>query len=222
MRRIALMLLATAAACMSSRGQSGSAPVSDADYGRVGEGRNRGVDEARQQAAIARDELGRAKLSLMDDRHEGELARSDQASAAAERSHAEAEGKIGKDSMEPGQLERARSDVRSAEARKAAADAHAQYAAKLTSSRQALVAAAESKVSLMDEKVNVAKLQALEDAGVPAAARYEHAGALEKVVQAQRRYEEARAKATESDRQAIAAREQWEDVHRRLDAPVGR
>jgi hypothetical protein len=213
-RRIVPGLLAATAACMSGQGQSRSVPVSEADYGRVGAGQSRVVEDARQQRAAAQDELGRAKLRMMDDRHEGELAKSGQAAATAERSHAAAEGKIGTDSLEPGQVERARSDTKFAELQTAVADAHLRYAEKLKSSREAGVTAAERKVSLMDERVNAAKLQAMDEAGVPAAAKYDRAAAMEKVVQAQRRYDQARSTASEAEQQAAAAREHWQDLNR--------
>ncbi|MGZ4673546.1 MAG: ABC transporter permease, partial [Ilumatobacteraceae bacterium] len=58
--------------------------LSDTDYARLDTSQTLRVEEARSQLAIARDELGRAKLSAVTEQHEGELARSDQAAASAD------------------------------------------------------------------------------------------------------------------------------------------
>ena len=72
----AALLLAIAAGCA---GNAASSTVSESDFARLTATQTQPVDEARRQLALARDELGRAKLSAVNDQHEGELARSDQA-----------------------------------------------------------------------------------------------------------------------------------------------
>ena len=202
------LLLAFAAGCASTN--TASSTVSDADFGRLTAGQSTRVAEARAQLALARDELGHAKLSVVNDRHEGELARSDQASASADRSRAAAQTQIGKDSNEPLQMQQARDDTDSAEKSMALADARLAYSKKLAASQAAQVAAAERKVDLMTLKVNLAKLQSLDDAAIPAAGKYDRETAMKRVVDAQRAYGRAIAIADAALAETTAAKEQWQ------------
>src|SRR5512142_209267 len=122
------LFLAVASGCASNKASS---TVSDADFGRLSAVQTSRVEEARARLSLARDELGRAKLGVVNDQHEGALARADQATAEAEVSRAVAETKIGKDSNEPGQMQRARDETKSAREGKAVADARQAYAKKL-------------------------------------------------------------------------------------------
>ncbi len=206
------LLLAIAAGCASN---AASSTVSDSDFGRLTASQTKPVDDARSQLALARDELGRAKLSVVNDQHEGELARSDQASASADMSRAAAESKIGKDSNEPGQMKQARDDTKSAQQGKELADARLAYSKKLATSQAAHVTAAERKVDLMTEKVNLAKLQSLDDAAVPAAGKYDRATAMQRVVDAQRAYDSALATAASASRETTTAKERWQELDRK-------
>ena len=206
------LLLAIAAGCASN---AASSTVSDSDFARLTAGQIQPVDDARAQLALARDELGRAKLSVVNDQHEGDLARSDQASASADMSRAAAESKIGKDSNEPGQMNRARDDTKAAQRDKELADARLAYSKKLATSQAAQVTAAERKVDLMTEKVNLAKLQSLDDAAVPAAGKYDRATAMQRVVDAQRAYDGANATAARASRETAIAQERWQELDRK-------
>lgn len=207
----ALSLLAVSAGCAGSASKA-SSTVSDSDYGRLGAGQTRPVEEARAALALAQDELGRARLSLVNDQHEGELARSDQAAASADASRAAAQSKIGKDSNEPGQLRRAHEDTLAAKAGQDVADARLAYSRKLATSQAGQVAAAQRKVDLMTEKVNLAKLQSLDDASVPAAGKYDRASAMQRVVDAQRAYDRAIAAAAAASTETTRAKERWEKL----------
>ena len=206
------LLLAIAAGCASN---AASSTVSESDFARLTPGQIQPVDDARSQLALARDDLGRAKLSVVNDQHEGDLARSDQASASADMSRAAAESKIGKDSNEPGQMKQARDDTKAARQDKELADVRLAYSKKLATSQAAQVAAAERKVDLMTEKVNLAKLQSLDDAAVPAAGKYDHATAMQRVVDAQRAYDGANATAATASRETTAAKERWQELDRK-------
>lgn len=184
--------------------------VSDADFGRLTSDQIRPVDDARARLALARDELGRAKLDVVNDQHEAELARSDRAASSADMSHAVAERKIGSDSNEPGQMRQASDDTKAAQQRMEVADARLAFADKLSTSRAAQVTAAERKVNLMVKKVNVAKLQSLEDAGMPIASRYDHAAAMEQVMVAQREYDSAEVVATVALTETSNAQQHWQ------------
>jgi hypothetical protein len=204
-----IVLLAIATGCASN---AASSTVSESDYARLGVHETKLVDDARAQLALARDELGRAKLNVVNDQHEGELARSDQATASADVSRAVAESKIGKDSNEPGQIPQARDATKTARQGKEAADARLEYSKKLATSQAAQVTAAERKVDLMTEKVNLAKLQSLDDAAIPAAGKYDRATAMERVVNAQRAYDSATASAGTASRETTAAKERWQTL----------
>jgi hypothetical protein len=205
------LLLASAAGCAGNAGRA-SSTVSDSDFGRLSSSQIQPVAEARAQLDRARDELGRAKLAAVNDQHEGELARSDQGTASADLNRASAETKIGKDSNEPGQVQQAQDDTRDALQGKAVADARLAYSKKLETSQAAKVAAAERKVDLMAEKVNLAKLQSLDDAAVPAAQKYDRATAMQRVVDAQRAYDSATATASAALGETTAAKEHWQTL----------
>ena len=209
----AALLLAITAGCA---GSTASSTVSEADFARLDTSQTRRVDEARSQLALAQDELGRAKLNVVTDQHEGELARSDQATASAGASRAAAETKIGKDSNEPGQMQQARDDTKTAQQCKEVADARLAYSKKLATSQAAQVTAAERKVDLMTEKVNLAKLQALDDAAVPAAGKYDHATAMQRVVDAQRAYDGATTTAAKASGEATTAKEHWQELAQKM------
>jgi hypothetical protein len=213
------LVLAVAAGCAGNAASSTSghesSTVSDADFGRLTASQTKPVDEARSELALARDELGRAKLGVVNDRHEGELAASDQATASADMGRAATETKIGKDSNEPGQMEQARDDTKTAQQGHEAADARVAYSQRLATSQAAEVTAAECKVDLMTEKVNLAKLRSLDEAAVPAAGKYDHAKATERVEDAQRAYDHATVAAAKASRETAAAKDHWQDMDKK-------
>ena len=211
-RVAALSLLAVALGCAGKASSSRASLVSDSDFGRLSAGQSRPVEDARAQLGLAQDELGRAKLSVVNDQHEGELARSDQATASADASRAAAQSKIGKDSNEPGQIQQARDDTAAAQSSQRVADARLAYSKKLATSQAAQVTAAERKVSLMTEKVNLAKLQSLDDAGIPAAGKYDRATVMQRVVDAQRACDRAHEVAASAAIETTTARESWQKL----------
>jgi hypothetical protein len=216
-RRHAVALVAGCATTTASSGSSrASSTVSDSDFARLAASEVGPTDEARSDLALARDELGRDKLSLVNDRHEGALARSDQGAASADMSRAAAESDIGKDSNEPAQMQQARDDTEVARQDKEVADARLAYSKKLATAQAAQVTASERKVDLMSEKLNLAKLQSLEEAAVPAAGKYDRSALMERVVVAQRAYDRATAIATTASRESTTARQLWQDLAQRL------
>jgi len=202
------LLVASLSGCLTSTGATRASTVSDADFARLAASQTEGVDEARARLAAANDELGRAKLGVVNGQHEGAFARSDQAAASAEQSRAATETKVGQDSNEPAQLRLARDDTRAAQRGKDAADARLAYSRKLDVSLRAQVTAAERKVDLMEATVNLAKLQALESAGIPAAGKYDHEAALRGVAEARRAHAAAVATATEAATESALAADQ--------------
>lgn len=204
------LLAGVATGCASTKAPM----VSDADYGRLDATQTKPVSDARAQLALAQDEMGRAKLGVVNDQHEGDLARADQTAASADMSRAAAETKMGKDSNEPGQMQQASDSTKTAQRGKEVADARLAYSKKLATSQAAHVTAAERKVDLMTEKVNLAKLQSLDNAAVPAAGKYDRAGTMERVVNAQRAYDRAVATAAQAAAETRTAKEHWERLAR--------
>jgi hypothetical protein len=192
------LLVVALSGCFTSSAATRPSMVSEADFARLAAGQTEDVDQARAQLAAASDELGRAKLGALNGAHEGAFARSDQASASAEQGRAATETKVGQDSNEPDQVQLARDDTRAAKRSKEAADARLAYSKKLEVSLKAQVTAAERKVDLMTARVNLAKLQALERAGVPAAGKYDRDAAQAAVAQAERAHAAAVATANEA------------------------
>ena len=74
--------------------------------------------------------------------------------------------------------------------------------------------AAERKVDLMTEKVNLAKLQSREEAAVPAAGKYDQATTMERVVNA-RAYDRALATAAATSGETTTAKQHWQKLDRK-------
>lgn len=200
------LLVASLSSCATTAVATRSSTVSDSDFARLAPSQTEHVDEARAQLAAANDELGRAKLGVVNGQHEGAFARSDQVAASAEQSRAATETKVGQDSNEPAQLRLASDDTKAAQRGKDTADARLAYSKKLDVSLAAQVTAAQRKVDLMTARVNLAKLEALEHAEIPAAGKYDRDMALASVTQAQRAYTAAAATAAETALAAEQAR----------------
>ncbi len=216
------LLAASLSGCATPKAATQASVVSETDFARLAASQIQPVDEARAQLGMAQDELGRAKLGVVTGQHEGALARADQAAASANLSRAAAETKVGQDSNEPAQVRQARDDTLVAERGKAVADARLAYAKKLATSGAAQVAAAERKVDLMTARVNLAKLQALRDAGVAAAGKYDREAALRSVTDAQAAHERAMATAAEAARETSVAAEQLHALAHPGDGATGR
>src|SRR5690349_3114993 len=105
---VAAVALATVAGCAGARGAAGGQTVTDEDLGRLGPSQMAPVEEARRFVSSARDELGRAKLRQQESQHERDVAKADQAAAAADAQRADAEAKVADQSRDPAQMERSR------------------------------------------------------------------------------------------------------------------
>jgi hypothetical protein len=206
-------------ACAGHRAGEGDGPrVADADLGRLAPEQMQPVDDARRYLASARDELARAKLRQQYTSHEGELAKADQQAAGAEAQRAVAEARIAEASREPAQVQHAQQLQEQARLAKAAADARADWAAKMGTARQASVQAAEQQVRLGDARLEQAKLAALQSAKIPAAGKYDAAKFQEQVQGAQRAFDDALRKARDLEGQATASQQRWQDLQRQMQA----
>jgi colicin import membrane protein len=214
---IIALAFAAVLGCMHG-GQTKSSTVSDADVGRLGPEQEGLVNQARQALNVARDALSRTSLRLQQARNEEGTAKADQQAAEADQKVADAQQKVANDSRAPEALEKARQLQARAKAHKQVADLHAEYAHKLIEEREAEVQAAERQVKVAEARVEWSKLQALEQAGNPAATKYEAGRFQTAVNDAQGELDQATQKARSLEAQATAARQRWEDSQRRVQA----
>lgn len=213
----AALLLGVLAGC--AHGSSSQPPqVADPDFGRLGPSQTAPVDEARHFVSSARDELSRAKLRAQDGRHELDLAKADQAAASADAQRADAEKKAADQSRAPADLERARDLQERAKLHKSAADAHVEYANRLIKANDASVDAANRQVDLAEARLEWAKLQTLQQAGVPAATKYDAAKFQGRVSSAQKSFDDALRHARDLHGQANSSQQRWQDAQRQLQA----
>jgi colicin import membrane protein len=201
-----------------AQSEARSTKVSDADVGRLGPEQEGLVDRARQALASANDALSRTHLRLQQAQNEEGTAKADQQGAEADQKAANAQQKVANDSRAPDALERAWQLQDQAKAHKRAADSHREYAKKLMDERKAEVQAAEQQVKVAQAQVEWSRLQALEQASNPAAAKYDPSRFQTAVSDAQVDLDKATKKAHDLEAQATAARQQWEDSQRRLEA----
>ena len=199
-------------------------PVSDADYGRLAAGQMAPVDAARRQVTAARDASARARLRLEEAEHEAQLAQADQTAARADSERSLAEQGAASSSKAPDVVAQAQEAAARAELRRRAAQAHAAYAQRLVGARQAEVEAADDQVAVREAELDRAKLTALSQADIPAATKYNPASFDARVADAQKRYQEARAKANDSLHQADQTHSAWlalnDQYQQRLQGPT--
>jgi hypothetical protein len=222
MRGVIPLALAAIMGCMhGGAGGARSTTISDADAGRLGPAQEGLVQQARQGLDVARDALSRTTLRLQQAQNEQGLAKADQQAAEADQKVADAQQKVADDSRAPDALELARSLQQHAKAHRQAADLHAEYASKLIDERTAEVQAAERQVQLAQARVEWSKLQALEQAGNPAATKYDAGRFQTAVNDAQGELDRAVQEARSREADADVSRQRWEESQRRLQAEGG-
>ncbi len=173
---------------------SGPPTIMDADYGRLRPDQATGVDSARAELARANDELGAARSA------NGEAAREEKA-AATER-------------------ETAKRDLDRAKKRVEAAEARTEYAEKLVEARKAAEAAAQQRVDLLSAKIEVLKLEALEQAKLQPSKPYDSKAFYGRVSESQKKLEDAQEKTKKLEQEAKEDKERWEDLQRKVPAAV--
>jgi hypothetical protein len=222
MKGVIPLALAVVMGCMhGGQGAARPATVSDADVGRLGPEQEGLVDHARQALDVARDALSRTNLRLQQAQNEQGIAKADQQAAEADQKVADAQQKVANDSRAPDALETARQLQEHAKARRQAADLHAEYASRLIAERKAEVQAAERQVDVAQARVEWSKLQALEQAGNPAATKYDPGRFQTAVNDAQGELDKAVQNARSLEAQANVSRQRWEDSVRRVQAQGG-
>ncbi len=190
MRSITIVAVAVAVA-----GCGHEAPaVLDADYGRLRPDQAGAVDGARTELARAHDELAAARASSTE-------AARDEKAAVTER-------------------DAAKRDLDRAEKRLEAADARSDYAATLVGARKAAEAAAQQRVDLSAAKVELLKLQALEQAKLQPSKAYDDKAFYGRVADSQKRLDDAQEKVKKLEQQASDGKRRWEDLARKVPAAL--
>ncbi len=188
-------------------------PVSDADYGRLAPEQLGPVTAARDQLFAARDEVARAKLRLQQAENEAELARADQAMVKAAKQRAKAQGNIARSSNAPAAKAKAQEAAAQAELQARSARAHLAYANQLGRARQEELEAAERLVRVREAELEQAKLQALSEAGIPAATKYDASLFAARVAEVRRQHLEAESKAKVRLAEARKGENTWRTLH---------
>lgn len=225
MRYLGIAVLAVSVvACSSVKKElsgGGGSQVSDADLGRLGPDQLGPVNHARAKVAQSEDQVARDKLAEQDAEHQKDLAKADDAAAKADQQSAEAQQKIANDTRAPKQEQKAQSAMRQAELHKQMADAHQKFADKLIDARKAQVDVANKQLELANAQLEQAKLQALQQAKIPAASKYNQGEFLDRVSKAQQDVQQAEDKARESSTQAQASQATWNQLRQQYQAKAG-
>jgi len=188
MRAITIFATALVAAGCAS----GPPTVLDADYGRLRPDQAGSVDSARSELARAHDELAAAKSKNAEAAKEGQAAKVEQEAAKKE-------------------LERA-------EKRAEAAEARVEYAQQLKEARLAAEAAAQQRVELAAAKVELLKLQALEQAKMQPSKQYDSKAFYGRVADSQKKLDDAQDEVKTLEREASDGKRRWEDLARKVPA----
>jgi hypothetical protein len=203
--------------CMhgGAQSQAKSSTVLDEDVGRLGPEQEGLVNQARHEAAGAKDALSRTKLRLEQAQNEQGTAKADQDRADADQKMADAQQKVADDSRTPEALEKAQGLQAQAKAHKQAAESHLDYASKLIDERKEEVQVAEQKVKVAEARVEWAKLRALQAAKNPAASKYDAGRFQTAVNDAQGDLDKSTLEAKELEFKATTARQQWVEAKNR-------
>lgn len=196
MRAATIVVIALVAASCAH----GPPEVLDADYGRLKPDQTAAVDAARTELARSHEELEAARAKIAEARREEKLAESDREGAKAE-------------------IERVKKLAEAAEARSRAADGRGAYAEKLTAAREAAAVAAQRRVELAKAKVELLKLQALEQAKLQPSDAYDDKAFYGRVANAQDELEEARGELKKLEQDATDAQREWDQLTRKIPAP---
>ncbi len=180
---------------------SGPPAVLDADYGRLRPDQAVAVDGARAELSRAHEELAAAKSKNAEAVREEKLAEADQEAAKLE-------------------TERVKKLVVAAGARREAADARAEYAEKLNAARKAAEEAAQRRLDLSAAKVELLKLQALEQAKLQPSKQYDEKAFYGRVADSQKKLDDAREKVRDLEQEANAGQRRWDELMRKVPATV--
>ena len=183
-----------ASALLAAGCASGPPTVLDADYGRLRPDQATAVDGARAELSRAHDELAAAKAKNAEASKERQLAKAEEEAARKE-------------------LDRAEKRVKAAEAR-------AEYSDTLTEARRAAEDTAQRRVELDAAKVELLKLQALEQAKMQPSKAYDDKSFYGRVADSQKRLDDAQDKLKKLEQDANDGKRRWEDLARKVPAAV--
>lgn len=201
----ALLALALSGCRTSSKFQ----PVSEQDVGRLVPGQMAPIEAARVDASRTRDEVALAKLRLSEAHEQSGFTKAEETAARAERQRADALTKAAQATGDPKQLGAAQAAMGNADLRQRAASAHAEFNAKLIAAREAEVRAKEARAAEMDARLESAKLTALQQAGNPAANKYDPVRFHKHLADVMDRSQKAQGELAEATSAAQRSEMQW-------------
>jgi chromosome segregation ATPase len=181
-----------AAALVATGCASGPPTVLDADYGRLRPDQAGAVDGARSELSRAHEELAAAKSKNAEVAKEQQLAETEQQAAKKD-------------------LERAKKRVE-------AAEAHVDYVEKLAEARKAAERTAQQRVELSAAKVELLKLQALEQAKMQPSKAYDDKAFYGRVADSQKKLDDSRDEVRKLEQEASDGKRRWEDLARKVPA----
>jgi colicin import membrane protein len=219
--RLAVALAAAlVAACATGSKKQEATKVSDTDLGRLTPQAMAPVEAARREASEAHDAAARAELRLQEARHEQEFAAADATAAKADVQRAAAEQRSARETGDAAYAARAQAMTEAAKLRTQAADAHQAYARATVEARQADVAAAGAQERAVQAQLERAKLTALQQGQIPAAAKYDGAKLDAQTAQARRAADDARVQASKKEQTAENAQRTWRSLHEQWQVRV--
>jgi hypothetical protein len=217
---VALAAVSTLTGCSMFQRGPRFQPVSEADFGRLSPAQMGPVDSARGELFSAHDAVARAKLRLQEVQQEPARARADETAARAELQRAGAELDAAASSADPGAKARAKELDAAARLRAQAARAHTGFAQRQVDARQAEVDMGEARVEVAEAELERAKLTALRQARIAAATKYDAAPFDAHVAQAEKGFQDARARAAEAARRSDQSRFAWSTLTQQYQARV--
>lgn len=177
-------------------------PVSELDMGRLAPGQLGPLQRARLQAALAEDEVARAKLRLQDAALMVELGAAGRTTTRGELQLARARQRAAASTNDPAELAHAGELWVLAVLHDRSTQAHAAYARRLIEARRTQLDAAGELLQLRSAEIDRATLQALLAASVPEASAYDPATFESRVAAARHRYRRALDAADRAGREA--------------------
>jgi chromosome segregation ATPase len=217
MRQVAIAAFAVAIGACATTGKLPD-KVSDADLGRLPPGQAQPIEQARQNVFRAEENLNRAKLALQQAKQEEPLAKADGTAADSDLNRAEAEKKIADETRNPSDINRYQETQQVAQLHKHAADAHSDYIKKMIGYRQAELEAAQRQVEVANAQLEVSKLQALQQANIPSATKYDGPAMQKNVNDAERAFTEAQQKAQTAKAHAASAQSMYNNLREQYQA----
>ena len=179
------------------------------------------IEQARQERSTAVQEVNRTKLRLQQAQQEADMAKADEAAAKADATRSDAMAKAANESREPQSMQQASHLREAADLHQKQAQAHTEYAKKLVDARKAAVAAAEQRQKLAENQMEWSKLEALQQANIPAATKYDPGKLQTGVNDDRKELSQREQKAHQLEGDAMTAYRTYQDARQQFQARAG-